>query len=400
MSVSVLKGIKVLDFSRILAAPYASQLLADHGATVWKIERPVSGDEVRRWAPPQVNGQSCYFVTVNRSKKSIALDLGKKEGLEIARKLATKSDVLLENFKTGQMKKFSLDYETLSKLNSKLIYCSVTGYGSTGPYANDPGFDVIAEAVGGFMSITGPRNGEPCKAGVAVIDLLTGMHAYSGILMALLNRQQTGQGQRVECNLLATQMATLANIASNYLNAGVLGKAWGTEHESIVPYQAFRTKDDRYYVVGAADNKAFKELVSLLELPELADDPDYETNPKRVENREKLLKIIGDRFASKPLEYWRKHLRSRHFPSGPVNNVHEAFEFEQTKHLQLVQPVEHPVYGEVKTVGNTTVYNTIHNGPRSAPPLLGEHTKDILQEELEIGDKTLEELQDKGVIGW
>ncbi|KAI6185464.1 Succinate--hydroxymethylglutarate CoA-transferase [Aphelenchoides besseyi] len=280
------------------------------------------GDEVRRWQPPVVNGQSCYFLTVNRNKKSVALNLGHEEGRSIARKLAAKADVVIENFKTGQMEKYGLSYEQLSEINPKLIYCSITGYGSTGPYANDPGYD----------------------AGTAIIDLLTGVHAYSGILMALLARQQNGGvGQRVECNLLSTQIAALANVASNYLNSGLVGKRWGTSHESIVPYQAFKTRDNRYYVVGAADNKSFTSLCELLELPELALNPDYSTNAKRVENREKL-------FAEHDLEYWKAKLRNSQFPCGPVNNVAEAFAHEQVKHLDLVQEVTHPSYGAIKTV--------------------------------------------------
>ncbi|KAI6213047.1 hypothetical protein M3Y94_00103100 [Aphelenchoides besseyi] len=400
MSISVLNGIKVLDFSRILAAPYASQLLADHGATVWKIERPGLGDEVRRWQPPVVNGQSCYFLTVNRNKKSVALNLGHAEGRSIARKLASKADVVIENFKTGQMEKYDLSYEQLSEINPKLVYCSITGYGSTGPFAADPGYDVISEAIGGFMSITGPSDGEPCKAGTAIIDLLTGVHAYSGILMALLARHQNGGvGQRVECNLLSTQIAALANVASNYLNSGLVGKRWGTSHESIVPYQAFKTRDNRYYVVGAADNKSFASLCELLELPELALNTDYSTNAKRVENREKLLAVLSYAFAEHDLEYWKTKLRNGQFPCGPVNNVAEAFAHEQVEHLKLVQEVTHPSYGTIKTVGRTVKYSNIENDVRTAPPLLGEHTIEVLKDELGFNETELNSLTRDGVIG-
>ncbi|KAH7703298.1 caiB/baiF CoA-transferase protein [Aphelenchoides avenae] len=280
MSKSVLAGVKVLDFSRILAAPLASMILSDLGAEVWKIERPGSGDEVRKWVPPMVNGQSCYFLCVNRNKKSIALDLSTPQGQQLARGLAQKADVLLENFETGHIKKFGLDYESLSAQNPRLIYCSLTGYGPTGPYASDPGYDVIAEAVGGFMGTTRPKADperteapEPCKAGVAVTDMMTGLYAHGGILVALLQRHKTGQGELIHCNLLSTQITALANIASNYLNAGVEGRRWSSEHGSIVPYQAFRTKDGRHYVVGAGDGNAFRELCRLLELRELADSP-------------------------------------------------------------------------------------------------------------------------------
>ncbi|KAI6241895.1 Succinate--hydroxymethylglutarate CoA-transferase [Aphelenchoides fujianensis] len=406
MAISVLNGLKVLDFSRILAAPYCAQLLGDHGATVWKIERPGTGDEVRRWHPPEIHGQSCYFVAVNRNKKSVALNLGHADGRRLARRLAERADVLLENFKSEQMERFGLGYEQLAEVNPRLVYCSITGksslpsslffrYGSTGPYAQDPGYDVIAEAVGGFMSITGPQSGEPCKAGTAIIDLLTGVHSFSGILMALLARGQNGgRGQRVECNLLATQIAALANMASNYLNAGVVGRKWGTAHESIVPYQAFRTKDGRFYVVGAADNSSFVHLCELLELPIVAEDPEFATNAKRVENRERLLRILSDKFATEDLEFWKAKLRNRRFPSGPVHNIAEAFDHEQVRHLGLVQEVEHPAYGR-----NTVKYSEIRNEVRSAPPLLGEHTAEVLKEELDIDERKLREYEQSGAIG-
>uniref|UniRef100_A0A915LRS3 CoA transferase n=1 Tax=Meloidogyne javanica TaxID=6303 RepID=A0A915LRS3_MELJA len=351
---SILSHINVIDFSRVVAAPFASMILGDLGAKIWKIERPKIGDESRSFYPPMINGQSCYTLSLNRNKKSVAINLANSEGRELARKLSMRADVLIENFKTGYMKKFELDYENLKRINSRLIYCSISGYGPDGPYSEDPGYDVIAAAIG-----------EPCKPGVAVTDLMTGLYAHGAILAALLHRDKKGEGQQIQCNLLSTQLATLINIGSNYINAGIEGKPWGTEHESIVPYQAFRTKDGRYYVVGAGNDQAFIEAFKLtkiflirflklctkMEMPELANNPEYATNSDRVKNREKLLKKFKEKFLTKDLEFWKNKLRSKSFPSGPVNTIKEAFEHEQTKHLDLVKIMEHPKYGNVKVVG-------------------------------------------------
>ncbi|KAH7706996.1 formyl-coenzyme A transferase [Aphelenchoides avenae] len=362
--------------------------LSDLGAEVWTIGHS-GGDEVRKCVPPVVNGQSCYFLCMNRNKKSIALDLSKPQGQQLARGLALKADVLTEDFKTGHMKKFVLDYEAFSAQNPRLIYCSLTGYAPMGPYATDPGYDIIAEAVGGFMRITRPKadlnsteTPEPCKAGVAVTDIMAGLYAHGAILASLLQRHKTGQGELIHCNLLSTQMTALANIASNYLNAGVEGRPWVTEHESIVPYQVFRTKDGRHYIVGAGDDNGFRELCRLLELPELADSPDYATNRDRVKNRKSLLRILGGKFASNDLNYWRKTIRSEKFPSGPVNTVGEAFAHEQVQHLGLIQAVVHPSYGRVKVTGPPVLYRYMTNEVRSAPPLLDEHTSEVLRKEL------------------
>ncbi|KAI1730972.1 coA-transferase family III domain-containing protein [Ditylenchus destructor] len=371
------------------------------GAEVWKIERPGTGDDVRSWIPPSVNNQSSYFITLNRNKKSVAVNLAHRDGQELMRKLSIKADVLLENFKTGQMTKYGLDYQTLTEFNPRLIYCSLTGYGSTGPYAHDPGYDVIAEAVGGFMSITGSKETqEPCKAGVAVTDMLTGLYAHGAILAALLDREKSGFGQLIQCNLLATQIVALLNIGSNYLNAGMEGRAWGTEHESIVPYQAFKTKDGRYYVIGATTPEAFKELCTLLGVPHIADMPKFQTNKDRVINREELLKIISERFLLEDLAHWKKVLRSRKFPSGPVNSIKDAYDHEQVQHLGLMQNISHPTYGTIKITGPAVQFSRSENKVRSAPPTLGEHTIEVLSKELDLSSEKLEKLKAEHVISY
>ncbi|KAF7632436.1 hypothetical protein Mgra_00008131 [Meloidogyne graminicola] len=408
----VLSSINIIDFSRVVAAPFASMILGDLGANIWKIERPIIGDESRSFYPPLINGQSCYNISLNRNKKSLAINLANIEGRELAKRLSMRADILIENFKTGYMNKFGLDYNTLKIDNPKLIYCSITGYGPDGPYANDPGYDVIASAVGGLLGITGPKGENYGKPGVAVIDLMTGLYAYGAILAALLHREKTGNGQQINCNLLATQIATLINIGSNYLNAGIEGKPWGTEHESIVPYQAFLTKDFRYYVVGAGNDGAFSELCTKMEMPELANNPKYATNSDRVKNREELLNKFKEKFLTQNLEYWKIKLRSKSFPSGPVNTIKEAFEHEQIKHLDLIKIMEHSIYGKINVIeiynllkiinylGPPVKYSEIENKVQTAPPMLGEHTCEILSKELNISNKELKRLKQIGAIDY
>uniref|UniRef100_A0A914NXX7 Uncharacterized protein n=1 Tax=Panagrolaimus davidi TaxID=227884 RepID=A0A914NXX7_9BILA len=356
LSNRALQNIKILDFSRVVAAPVSSQILGDLGAEVWKIERPGSGDESRSYIPPSINGQSCYFACVNRNKKSIALNLNNEEGQ------------------------------------------SIVSYGSYGPYANDPGYDVILEGVGGFMKNTGPINGEPCKAAIAVTDIMTGLYAHGAILAALYYRERTGRGQKIDCNLLSTQMSMMLNLASNYLNAGTEARPWGTEHESIVPYQAFETSDGRYYVAGAGNNAAFKELCKSMKLKELIDDPRYKSNKDRVENRETLIATLSKRFKEESFLYWNENLRTTKFPSGPVNSISEAFQHPQVHALKLVQTVTHPKYGSVKVVKPPVEYSDIENEVRSAAPLLGEHTVEILQQQLGFDSDTLIGLKQRKVI--
>ncbi|TKR81863.1 hypothetical protein L596_015668 [Steinernema carpocapsae] len=410
-AVSPLSGIRIADFTRILAGPFATMILSDLGAEVWKIERPGTGDDVRNWIPPQINDQSCYYLCLNRNKKSLAIDLEHSDGQKIAKSLALKSDVLMENFKTGGLDKLGLGYEDLAKENEKLIYCSITGWGSTGPFAKHGGFDVIAEAVGGFMAITGPKNGGPAKAGVAVTDMMTGLYAHGAVLAALLQRNVIGRGQKIDCNLLSTQITGLMNIGSNFLNAGLEGRRWGTEHESIIPYQAFETKERRHYVVGAGNDAAFAKLVKMMNLEHLAENPKFKTNKDRVKNRDELLKIMQDRFHEEELKYWQKTLDYPGLPSGPVNTLAEAYKHPQVKHLGLVQKVKHEKYGEVTVTGEENLWPCIRcflappvefseaqNEIRSAPPMLGEHTKEILQRELGYSDAQLDRFKHDRVI--
>uniref|UniRef100_A0A914W6I9 CoA transferase n=1 Tax=Plectus sambesii TaxID=2011161 RepID=A0A914W6I9_9BILA len=395
---SPLANVRILDFSRVLAGPFCTMLLGDLGAEVWKVERPGVGDDTRNWKPPAVNGESCYFMSINRNKKSVAIDLKHPKGQQLARQLAAKCDVVLENFKPGNLKRLGLDYDTLSAQSPQLVYCSITGYGQTGPWANKGGYDVIAEAVGGLLHITGPADGEPCKAGVAVVDMLTGLYAHGAIMAALMQRQATGQGQAIDCNLMATQIATLVNIGSNYLNAGIDGRRWGTAHESIVPYQAFKTSDQKWFVVGAGNDAAFAELCALVQLSDLALSPLYKSNADRVHNRSLLIDTLSQRFAEQPLQFWEKAFENATLPNGPVNNMEGAFNNPQVKHLDLVKSLLHPKAGPIKMTGPAVRFSQADNVIRLPPPSLGQHTKEVLGSILDFDEQQLINLKNERVI--
>lgn len=317
---SPLAGIRVLDLTRILAGPYCTMILGDLGAEILKIERPGVGDDTRKWGPPFFEGtkEATYFASVNRNKKSICVDL--KKGKEVIYELAKKSDVLVENYVPGKLAEMGLDYETMAGIAPGLIYCSITGYGSEGPYASKPGYDVIAASLGGLMSITGPRDGEPCKVGVAVTDMATGLYAHGAIIAALLQRVKTNKGQWIQCNLLSTQVASLANIGSNYLNAGKEASRWGTAHESIVPYEAFPTKDG-YISVGAGSDAQFSALVKMMDLLELETDAKFKTNVDRIKNRVELIKILRNEFGKKTSDEWSEIFKDAPFPNGRINTI-------------------------------------------------------------------------------
>lgn len=320
---SPLSGIRVLDLTRIVAGPYCTMILGDLGAEILKIERPGSGDEARKWGPPFFEGtrESTYFASVNRNKKSVCIDL--KKGKDIIYELARQCDVLVENYVPGKLSSMGLGYDDVAKVAPHLIYCSLTGYGSQGPYANRSGYDVIAASLGGLLHITGSKDGPPCKVGVAMTDLATGLYAHGAIMAALLQRSKTNKGQWIQCNLLSTQIASLINIASNYLNGGKDATRLGSEHGSIVPYEAFPTKDG-YMTVGAGSNSHFIELVKSLQLLKLADDDRFKDNTARVKHRIELLQILRNTFKKKTNQEWSVIFEGVSFPYGAVNTIREV----------------------------------------------------------------------------
>lgn len=359
-----LNGIVIADFSRVLAGPYATMMLADMGANVIKIERPGVGDDTRSWGPPfNEQGISTYFAGVNRNKKTVEIDLSSEEGRAHARKIALKADILVENFRPGTMQRMGLDYETLSKENEGLIYASLSGFGS-GKGADIGGYDLMVQAVGGLMSINGERD-QPVKVGVALVDVLTGLHMGMGILAALNSRHSTGKGQNIEINLLHTLLSSLANQASAYVGAGVIGKAMGNTHPSISPYQVFKTKEGDL-AIAAGNDSLFRRTCSVLNMPELLEDGRFLTNTDRVAHREVLADIIEDALQEKTAHEWFSELLSAGVPAGPVNNIKQAFEFAESLGLDPIVEVE-----GMRSVRNPINFSDTPIEYHSAPQKLG-----------------------------
>ncbi|KAM8822664.1 succinyl-CoA:glutarate CoA-transferase isoform 2-T2 [Spinachia spinachia] len=348
-----LEGLTVLDLTRVLAGPFATMLLGDLGAQVIKVERPGAGDDTRAWGPPFVGAESAYFLSVNRNKKSISVDLKHPRGVAIIQELAAVCDVLVENFLPGKLPRLGLGYEQLCEVNPGLVYCSISGYGQTGPQAQSPGYDSIASAVSGMMHITGSEDGEPVRPGVAMTDLATGLYAHGAVMAALLQRHKTGRGVHIDCNLLSSQVSCLTHIAANYLNGGQEARRWGTAHESIVPYQGFTTKDG-HIVVAAANDQQFVSVCNVLKLKHLTNQPEYKSNKLRVQNRRELLRTLSQRFLQEKTADWLRKFQGSGVPVGPINNIQEVFSAPQVKHNGLIQEMEHPTAGQVTVPGQCT----------------------------------------------
>ena len=403
MESGALSHVRVLDLSRVLAGPWASQLLADLGAEVVKIERPETGDETRGWGPPWLTTQdgvetreSAYFACTNRGKKSVTVDLSRPAGQAIVRLLAARSDVLLENFKVGSLSRLGLGWEDLSTLNPRLVYCSITGFGQSGPYKDRPGYDFVVQAMGGLMSVTGQPDGEPMKAGVAMTDILTGMYVATAVLGALAHRDRTGEGQRVDLALLDVQVATLANLAENYLVTGRAPDRHGNAHASIVPYQSFTTQDG-YLVVAVGNDGQFVRLCEVAGRPELAADPRFATNAARVENRAVLVPILQALLAGRPTQDWVGVLEGAGVPCGPINDLAQVFEDPHVKSRGLRVEIPHPLAGSVPVVASPMRLSRtpVRHG---TPPLLGEHTREVLGDVLGMSEAEIEALRREKVI--
>ena len=406
---SALSHLKILDLSRVLAGPWCTQNLADLGADVIKVERPESGDDTRHWGPPflkdeqgQETSEAAYYLAINRNKRSITLDIAHPEGQAIIRELVKTCDVVIENYKVGQLKKYGLDYDSLKAIKPDLIYCSITGFGQTGPYAHRAGYDFIVQGMGGFMSVTGEREdlpgGGPQKAGVAIADIFTGMYATSAILAALIHRDQTGEGQAIDLALLDVQVATMANVASNYLISGVPPKSWGNASPNIVPYQTFKASDG-WIIVATGNDSQFRHFVEAGGQAMLADDPRFANNPDRVTHRELLVPLLQSMVAQKTKQEWISLLEAAGVPCGPINNFQEVFENEQVQARGLKMTLAHPLAGQVPLVRSPMRLSKTPVVERSAPPLLGEHTREILQKDLGMDDAKIAHLEALGIIG-
>jgi len=383
---AALSHLKVLDLSRILAGPWASQTLADFGAQVIKVERPNAGDDTRTWGPPFMkddNGEdtneSAYFMAANRGKESVCIDITTEKGQQQIRQLAEKCDVVLENFKVGGAAKYGLDYESLSKINPRLIYCSITGFGQTGPYKDRPGYDFLVQAMGGLMSVTGDQQSGPQKVGVALTDVMTGLYATVGILTAVAEREKSGLGQHVDLALLDVTAATLANQATNYLVGDKVPTGLGNAHPNIVPYQSFETRDG-HCIVAVGNDGQFKRFCEVIGLPDLALDENYQTNQQRVINREKLTPILQTQLLLKNRDVWLMAFEKATVPAGPINNVKETFENSQILARNMRVNIEHPLNKQLELPGNPIKLSRTPVQYNKPPPLLGEHTQQVLKE--------------------
>jgi crotonobetainyl-CoA:carnitine CoA-transferase CaiB-like acyl-CoA transferase len=403
-----LHGIRVLDLTRVLAGPMATQTLADLGAEVIKIERPRTGDDTRSWGPPfvkdlqgQDTSDSTYFVCCNRGKKSITLDISTAQGQALVRRLAQCSDVLTENYKTGDLARYGLDYEALKAINPRLIYCSITGYGQSGPYSSRAGYDPIAQAMGGLMSVTGERDSEPGggpqRVGVAVTDLLTGMYAVSGIMAALLSRTRTDAGQYLELALLDVQVASMINIAQAYLSAGIVAQRNGNTHPSVVPSQIFDCADGKLMLAAGNDGQ-FRKLCEVLGMAHLPQDSRFGTNDARVQNREAVIAILQKELAVMPVAYWTERLARAGVPSGPINDIAEVFRDPQVQHRGMRIEVEHPLAGPLPLVGNPLRLSETPVQYGMPPPLLGQHTDEVLRDLLNLTPEDVAALRRSGVV--
>jgi crotonobetainyl-CoA:carnitine CoA-transferase CaiB-like acyl-CoA transferase len=405
---SALSHISVLDLSRVLAGPWAGQVLADLGADVLKIERPGTGDDTRGWGPPYLrdtqgneSSDAAYYLCANRNKKSITVDFTTPEGQSIVRGLARNSDVVLENFKVDGLKAYGLDYASLRAVNPRVVYCSITGFGQTGPYAARAGYDLLMQAMGGLMSITGRRDDEPGagpqKAGVAVTDILTGLYAVIGILAALSHRDRTGIGQHIDLGLLDVQVACLANQAMNYLVSGNAPRRSGNAHPNLVPYQDFPTSDG-YMVIAVGTDVQFARMCGVMNLPELAADPSFVTNKQRVINRRELIDKLTAVTVTHPTAHWVAALEKVGVPAGPINSLDAVFDDAQVRARAMRIDLPHPVAGTVSLVANPLRLSETPVAYRCAPPVLGAQTDEVLSQRLGMTPAQIDELRTNGII--
>lgn len=397
-----LTGIRVLDLTRVLAGPWCTQNLADLGAEVIKIERPGAGDDTRGWGPPYLKDahgkdttEAAYYASANRNKQSVAIDIATERGANLVRELSKQCDILVENFKVGGLCKYGLDYESIKAINPALIYCSITGFGQTGPYASRPGYDFMIQGMGGLMSITGERDdlpgGGPQKAGVAVTDLMTGMYSTVGILAALHERSRSGLGQHIDMALLDCQVAMLANQNLNYLTTGVAPKRAGNAHQNLVPYQVFAAAEG-HLIVAVGNDSQFKAYCQVIGRPGLADDARFRTNSNRVIHREILIPILTEAMKAQVRDYWLAALERVGVPAGPINTIDQVYDNPQVKARGMQQTLPHSSAGQAPVGASPLRFSDSPVSYRHAAPLLGEHTEQVLRERLGLSEAEIQEL--------
>ena len=400
-----LEDINILDLTRVLAGPTSTQILGDLGANIIKIERPLSGDDSRNLGPPYLDKnlkkpmESSYFLSVNRNKNSVELDFTKKEGQELAKKLIKKCDVLVENFRAGNLKQYGLDYKSIKKINPEIIYCSITGFGQNGPYSKRGGYDYLVQAMGGIMSITGEKKGNPTKIGVGVSDIITGLYSTIGILSALRFKEVTGKGQHLDISLMDSQVSWLSYVAQNYLISGEIPKRIGNDHPSIVPYQTVKAKDG-LMVLAIANDRQFKEFCEYAKISNLINDPKFKTNSSRVKNRCDLNKIINKIIKKKTIKQWVEGLVKVNVPCGPINNIQQVFEDKQVKSRKMVISMKHSKSKnkKIKLIANPINFSESKIQYKKPPPKLGQDTITVLKKFLKLDSKDLLDLKKKKII--
>jgi len=392
-----LDGIKVLDLSRVLAGPYGTQILADHGAEVWKVEIPGKGDDTRAFGPPFQNGESAYFMSVNRNKRSITINMKSNDGIEIIKNLLLKADVLIENFRPGTLDKFGLDADSALKMNPRLIYCSVSGFGQTGPWSRKPGYDLAIQGMGGIMSLTGEPDGPPAKVGTSIADIISGIYAAQGILLALVARNKTGRGQKIDISMLDGQISLLTYQAGIYFAKGKSPMRKGNQHPTICPYETFKTKDG-YLNLAVGNDKLWLSFCELINRPDLKSDERFTTNPKRVACRNILFPILSEIFSTRSTAEWISLLEKAGIPAGPIFTVEEVLEHEQTKAREMVVAMEHPKAGRIRLTGIPIKLSDTPGKIKTPPPVAGQHTEEILRNVLGYSKEKIEELRKSGAI--
>jgi crotonobetainyl-CoA:carnitine CoA-transferase CaiB-like acyl-CoA transferase len=398
---TALAGIRILDFTRILAGPFCTMLLGDLGADVLKIEQPHTGEDTRAWGPPWAGSgadrQSAYYLSVNRNKRSLTLDLKSSRGQQLARQLAARADVVIENFKVGQMSRYGLDYDALSTDNPRLVYCSITGYGQSGPQADQPGYDYVIQAQSGLMSITGPTDGTPYKVGVAISDVITGLFAANTIQAALLHRVQSNRGQYIDISLLDSQIAALVNVGSNYLISGEAPQRYGNAHANIVPYEAFEASDG-YFTLNVGNDSQFKQCCAVIGLPDLANDERFRTNPVRVANRDALLAILRPILRQQPAAYWIEAFVAAGVPASSIADIPTMFASRHVQSRGLVQPVDLANGERVNLVGPTPKLSATPAAIQRPPPALGQHTAESLHDWLGLDAAEIDQLRAENIV--
>lgn len=393
-----LKGIRVIDLSRIVVGPYCTMVLGDMGADVIKIEMPGIGDETRMWGPPFAGGESAYYISLNKNKRSLTLDFKKEKGKDILRQLIAVSDVLVENYRLGTLERLGFGYESLKEINPRLIYCSITGYGPSGPMSHAVGVDVVVAAEAGLIGITGEKDRPPSKVGVAITDILTALFAQGAIGNALYHREKTGRGQQLDLSLFESQVATLFNLSSSYLVSGEIPQRCGMAHLSIVPYQGFKTKDEEYILVAVTSEKMWDKFCHVMEIPELINDPRFDINKKRVMNREQLVPLLEKKISAGESDEWISKFREVGIPCGRVNTMDRVFSHPQIKPRNMVVEVDHPTAEKLKLIGVPVKYSETPGAVRLPPPLLGQHTNEILADLLGYSKQNIEQFRSEGVI--